>query len=143
MPFHFCCDPYNRHKKQISKNVRLPKAELVEAVNDLRLTSSDYLCDNCRKKLTDNPKSLPEEESSSSLSGSVSIEGPGSASESTGSSLADPDVSHQRISELLPSLDVSPMVGKSKCYLSFCCIKNTSNMCSCPITGRIGVGVCE
>ena len=44
--------PIQSTKEENINNLRLPKTELVAAVKDPRLTSRDYLCNNCRQKLT-------------------------------------------------------------------------------------------
>ena len=117
MPSLSCCDPYNRHGKKVRKCVRLVPESLVQAVNHSRLLTGDYLSDNCRKDLTKDPSSLPDEEentSSESDNGSVSED-----VESLASSLSDVEICRQETNQVLPLVGISPIAGTGKNHLTY------------------------
>ena len=110
MTRNYCADPFKRHKTKISRQVRLASKSLIDQVNDPRLKEGDYLCIDCKVRLTKRPKSLPVEESlvSQPQSDSGSQDEDHSAP-SADTSLSEVEVNRQITEDVLPLLGVSPL----------------------------------
>ena len=114
MPRNVCCDPYKKHKKLISANLRKVTKDLAEKVCDDRVKEEDYLCVSCSINLSSNPTSLPKEDSPSLPSVPTSEDDEACLAESSAS---DPEVIRQKADQVLSLLDISPLVSKSKLTL--------------------------
>ena len=57
MPRNICCDPYGVHKYKVSKLLR-KVTDVMAAVSNL-VSEGDFICCNCRAKLTAPPKVVP------------------------------------------------------------------------------------
>ena len=115
MPRDICCDPFKRHKKQILRSLEKPSQALIESVNDARINADQFLCLNCRIKLTKDPRSLPVLESSSNSSMIQDSDTSQECSESIGSSPSEAEISRQDTEIVMPVLGISPLVSASKC----------------------------
>ena len=140
MPSNFCCNPYGLHKTKCYKllrQVNVDQASLSSLVDE-----GDYICDNCRKRLTTrskvvtpNPESPdPEPPDPGSLPTTSGIQNSNetceiltdesfisnsaekSAEESTGDEFSmevDKEITQPILNKFLPSLGQSP-VKRSK-----------------------------
>ena len=86
-----------------------------ESVNDARINADQFLCLNCRIKLTKDPRSLPVLESSSNSSMIQDSDTSQECSESIGSSPSEAEISRQDTETVMPVLGISPLVTASKC----------------------------
>ena len=128
MPRKECVDPFERHKTKVSKNIRPVNKQFVAEVNDAsRLKEGDYLCLNCRLRLTDDPKSLQNFGSPPSSVAASTQDGQQSASSvlkpsaddlnvsfsepEVNTSLSDVEVNRELTEEVLPLLGMSPLAA--------------------------------
>ena len=135
MPANFCCNPYGMHKAKCYKLLR--QVTKIQASLSSLVAEGDYVCDNCRKRLTTcskvvtpNPET-PDPDSLPSTSGiknsnenfEISTDGSfirdsaeESAEESTAdefSTEVDEEITQPILNKFLPSLGQSP-VKRSK-----------------------------
>lgn len=104
---HICCDPYKKHKCQVSKNLRIVSESLADLVQDKRVEKGALLCMGCRVRLTKDPRSLPREET---VSATCVEDTSGSGTENS-SEISEPacDLSKEDTGRVLPMLGISPL----------------------------------
>lgn len=111
-----CSDPLQRHKTKVTKTVRRISNKLFMACNNT-LAEDTMLCDNCRKKIANNPDILKELQLDECSS--MQTHSPAESS----SSIAQPSSSsdeNEDISIILKELDVTP-IKKRKYLFQLCC----------------------
>ena len=103
----YCDDPLKRHKFRINKNLRTISDNLYEKLGG-KLSKETLLCNNCRTKLANNPKSLDI----------ILSESESTASIRTVESVGFEDGGHSEIDDVLNTLDVSPIKSRKLIHIS-------------------------
>lgn len=113
MPRNFCADPFQRHKTKLYKQLWPVSELMINEVNDPRLKEGDFLCIQCKIKLTQDPKSLPPKNPDNSSSSSAQADTDSLPDDQSGpsaeTSFSDQDTSRDVTEKVLPLIGVSPL----------------------------------
>ncbi|CAF4207878.1 unnamed protein product [Rotaria magnacalcarata] len=58
----YCCDPFGKHKKKITKDLRTISANLIKKYPSKKMTTAHRVCRHCQSELTKDPPSVPTEQ---------------------------------------------------------------------------------
>ena len=95
-----CCDPFNRHKKKITKAIRRVTKEMAQKYQKYNLTIDQQICDNCRNELSQSEYSSSSSNCNSDTQSIQSLED---------KSYVEPDIELQNLNESLATINESPI----------------------------------